>query len=88
MPTYDYVCAACGHHFEAFHGMNAQLSTCPACGQENLRRRIGGGAGLIFKGKGFYQTDYKSGGTPAAKEGATMPKPTADVPKASTSNGG
>lgn len=70
MPTYDYACTACGHRFEQFHGMTAApLRTCPACGADRLERLIGAGAGVIFKGSGFYQTDYKnpgsSGGTNA-----------------------
>jgi putative FmdB family regulatory protein len=61
MPTYDYVCEACGHEFEEFQAMSAKvLRTCPKCGKKKLLRRIGAGAGLIFKGTGFYQTDYKS----------------------------
>ena len=61
MPTYDYVCDACGHALEAFHAMSAPpLRTCPKCGKKKLVRKIGAGAGVIFKGSGFYQTDYKS----------------------------
>jgi putative FmdB family regulatory protein len=72
MPTYDYVCEACGHEFEAFHAMSApSLRTCPKCGRRRLVRRIGAGAGVIFKGSGFYQTDYKSPPRgEAAKDGA------------------
>jgi len=72
MPTYDYVCEACGHEFEAFHAMSApSLRTCPKCGRRRLVRRIGAGAGVIFKGSGFYQTDYKSPPrSEAAKGGA------------------
>ncbi|HNX81411.1 MAG TPA: zinc ribbon domain-containing protein [Candidatus Omnitrophota bacterium] len=64
MPTYDYECTACGHRFEAFHSMNAQpLTKCPECGKK-VRKLIGSGAGVIFKGSGFYATDYKkSSGT-------------------------
>ena len=61
MPTYDYVCTECGHEMEAFHSMSAEpLKDCPACGKPALKRKIGTGAGLIFKGSGFYQTDYRS----------------------------
>lgn len=71
MPTYDYTCTACGHDMEAFHSMSAMLTTCPSCGQETLRRHVGKGAGLIFKGTGFYQTDYKRSSAPKDKsEGA------------------
>ncbi len=60
MPTYDYECSACGHAFEAFHSMSADpLSECPECGGK-VQRLIGAGAGILFKGSGFYQTDYRS----------------------------
>lgn len=60
MPTYDYVCDSCGHEFEAFQGITEDaLRKCPECGKNKLRRLIGAGAGLIFKGSGFYITDYK-----------------------------
>jgi len=61
MPTYDYYCESCDHEMEAFHSMSAEpLKDCPACGRPDLKRRIGTGAGLLFKGSGFYQTDYRS----------------------------
>jgi len=60
MPTYDYKCSGCKHTFEYFQPMSAELLTkCPQCGG-SLIRVIGTGAGPIFKGTGFYQTDYKS----------------------------
>ena len=60
MPTYEYVCSACGHEMEVFQSMkDAALKKCPACGKMKLSRKIGLGAGLIFKGSGFYETDYK-----------------------------
>jgi len=60
MPTYEYVCKDCGHTFEAFQKISADpLSTCPKCGGV-VERKIFGGAGLIFKGSGFYETDYKN----------------------------
>ena len=63
MPTYEYVCSQCGHEFETFQSMkDAPLDTCPACQQRAVKRKIGGGAGLIFKGSGFYITDYKKPG--------------------------
>jgi len=59
MPTYDYICKECAHNFEAFQKMTDDpLSVCPECGGE-VERKIGGGAGLLFKGSGFYITDYK-----------------------------
>ena len=61
MPTYDYVCDACEHAFEEFQMMSAKpLTTCPECRKKKLRRLIGTGAGVIFKGGGFYETDYRS----------------------------
>jgi putative FmdB family regulatory protein len=63
MPTYDYVCDACEHAFEEFQMMSAKpLKKCPACGKNKLRRLIGTGAGIIFKGSGFYETDYRGDG--------------------------
>ncbi|MEM1212893.1 MAG: zinc ribbon domain-containing protein [Planctomycetota bacterium] len=61
MPTYEYVCQACGHEMEAFQSMSASpLRKCPECGKLKLKRKIGIGAGIIFKGSGFYETDYRS----------------------------
>ncbi|MEZ0229078.1 MAG: FmdB family zinc ribbon protein [Planctomycetota bacterium] len=63
MPTYEYQCNDCQHAFEAFHSITANpLTDCPECKKPSLRRLIGAGAGLIFKGSGFYCTDYKSSG--------------------------
>ena len=61
MPTYDYVCRKCGHAFEHFQSMtDALLRTCPECKKRGLERLIGMGAGVVFKGGGFYETDYRS----------------------------
>jgi len=61
MPTYAYACADCGHQFDAFQSITAKpLRKCPACGKATLKRLIGTGAGIIFKGSGFYCTDYRS----------------------------
>jgi len=61
MPTYDYECGSCGHQFERFQSITARpAKKCPECGKLKLHRLIGGGAGIIFKGSGFYQTDYRS----------------------------
>jgi putative FmdB family regulatory protein len=61
MPTYDYVCEACGHEFGLFQQMSAPVETnCPSCSKESLRRLVGTGGGIIFKGSGFYETDYRS----------------------------
>jgi len=82
MPTYDYECDACPHRFEAFQRMaDAPLAECPACGGP-VRRMVGAGAGLLFKGSGFYQTDYRSAGykqaaaaeKPAGKPAGAAPK--------------
>jgi putative FmdB family regulatory protein len=60
MPTYEYICDNCGKQFDAFQSIKAEpLKKCPQCGKNTLRRLISGGAGLIFKGSGFYITDYK-----------------------------
>ncbi|NLW51147.1 MAG: zinc ribbon domain-containing protein [Candidatus Brocadiaceae bacterium] len=68
MPTYDYECKQCGHRFEAFQGMSDEpLKTCPECGKKKLVRLIGGGAGIIFRGSGFYITDYRNGSRSPAK---------------------
>jgi putative FmdB family regulatory protein len=60
MPTYEYKCDACGYEFERFHSITADpIKRCPHCGKAKVRRLIGTGAGLIFKGSGFYITDYR-----------------------------
>ncbi len=60
MPTYDYGCEECGYHFEKFQSIKARkLTRCPRC-RGKVRRLIGTGAGILFKGSGFYQTDYRS----------------------------
>ncbi len=61
MPTYDYVCDACGHEFELFQSMTDRVKRkCPKCGKPRLKRLIGAGAGVIFKGSGFHESDYRS----------------------------
>ncbi len=67
MPTYAYKCKRCEYEFEEFHSIKADsLTMCPSCKTPSLSRMIGGGSGLIFKGSGFYLTDYKkSNSTPA-----------------------
>lgn len=60
MPTYQYECDACEHAFEILQSMlDKRLKKCPKCGQNKLCRLIGAGSGIIFKGSGFYETDYK-----------------------------
>ena len=64
MPTYEYCCNECEHAFEVFQSMSAEpLRECPECGKPGLKRLIGAGAGLLFKGSGFYITDYKKSGS-------------------------
>ena len=61
MPTYDYRCEDCGHEFETLQSITAEhLKTCPECNKDTLKRLLGTGAGFLFKGSGFYQTDYRS----------------------------
>ncbi len=61
MPTYDYQCEACDHAFEEYQSIKAKpIRKCPSCGERKLVRLIGTGGGVIFKGAGFYQTDYRS----------------------------
>ncbi len=77
MPTYEYECQRCKNHFEIFQSITKKpLKTCPKC-KGKLKRLIGAGAGIIFKGSGFYATDYRKGKNldpppcPAGKEGKT-----------------
>ena len=80
MPTYEYECRMCGHRFEEFQSMkDAALTVCPKCGGE-LKRLIGTGAGFLFKGSGFYITDYRSPGYTEKKKGESGDKP-AEKPK-------
>lgn len=61
MPTYEYRCDNCDHEFELFQSITAKpLRKCPECGKNKVNRLIGTGAGIIFKGSGFYETDYRS----------------------------
>ncbi|GAA4460996.1 MULTISPECIES: FmdB family zinc ribbon protein [Novipirellula] len=63
MPTYDYECDACGHTMELFQGINDPVEKkCPECKKNKLKRLFGAGAAIVFKGSGFYQTDYRSEG--------------------------
>ena len=81
MPTYDYECEACDHSFELFQGINDPVKRkCPICGKSKLRRLFGTGAALLFKGSGFYQTDYRSD---SYKKGAAADKPSDSAKKSS-----
>jgi putative FmdB family regulatory protein len=78
MPTYDYSCDACSHTFEVFESITAEPQTkCPKCKKSKLRRLFGAGAGLVFKGSGFYQTDYRSD---SYKKAAAADKPDTSSP--------
>src|SRR5688500_1515737 len=93
MPTYDYECDACGHEFELFQGINDPVQRkCPQCGKLKLRRLFGTGAAVVFKGSGFYQTDYRSESykkaaekDKPASEGGDKPKSDGDSAKAKPS---
>jgi putative FmdB family regulatory protein len=79
MPTYDYDCTECGHAFEEFQSITAApLENCPQCGGK-VQRRINGGAGLIFKGSGFYLTDYKRAPAGNGKSGTAAAKKDGDA---------
>jgi len=83
MPTYDYRCTACDHEFELFQSMSESVKKkCPSCGKLALERLIGTGAAVIFKGSGFYETDYRS---KSYKEAAKKDKEAAK-PKSETSS--
>jgi putative FmdB family regulatory protein len=79
MPTYEYKCENCGHLFEQFQSITSKpLRVCPQCGQSKLNRLIGAGSGIIFKGSGFYATDYRNDSykKSAASDKKTYTKPT------------
>jgi putative FmdB family regulatory protein len=85
MPTYDYVCDACGHEFEEFQSITEPvLRKCPECKKQKLRRLFGTGAAVVFKGSGFYQTDYRS---ESYKSGAEKDKPKSESSEKSESKG-
>ncbi len=76
MPTYDYKCLSCSNKFEVFQSMNSKLlEKCPKCGGK-VKRLIGAGSGPIFKGSGFYQTDYKNKNKSEPKTSVEKSKPT------------
>lgn len=84
MPTYDYVCEACGHALEIFQSMTeSPKRKCPKCKKLKLRRQIGTGGGILFKGSGFYETDYRSdsykSGEKADKPGTSAPDSKSDA---------
>lgn len=84
MPTYEYYCNSCKHHFDIFQKISdAPLMQCPKCGEKSLKRVINGGSGMIFKGSGFYITDYKktAGKEKEATEKTHVKKEKASVEK-------
>ena len=82
MPTYDYECKACGFRFEKFQSITARsIRKCPECSKLSVHRLIGAGAGIIFKGSGFYKTDYRSD---AYRKDAEKDKP----PESKSESGG
>jgi putative FmdB family regulatory protein len=78
MPTYEYECQACGHAFEELQAMtDKKLIKCPKCHKNKLSRLIGSGSGMIFKGSGFYETDYKKKKGPSQPAASPAPAPKA-----------
>ena len=86
MPTYDYECDACGHEFELFQSISEGVKRkCPECGKLKLRRLFGIGAAVVFKGSGFYETDYRS---ESYKKGAEKEKKSHEKAKEKKSDKG
>jgi putative FmdB family regulatory protein len=82
MPTYDYICQACGHALEIFQSMSeSPKRKCPECGKLKLQRQIGMGAGILFKGSGFYETDYRSDSYSKGEKAASEAKKSGDEKK-------
>ncbi len=89
MPTYEYRCGACGHEFEAFQSMkDSALRKCPACAKNKLERLIGTGAAIVFKGSGFYQTDYRSESYKKSAQAEKGEKPKGEGKSEAKSEGG
>ena len=89
MPTYDYECDACGHLFEVFQGINDPIKRkCPKCKKLKLRRLFGTGAAILFKGSGFYETDYRSDSykSDAKKASSSEKKSKSDASSSKNSN--
>tara|TARA_Y100000589_G_scaffold328314_1_gene372162 strand:+ start:903 stop:1217 length:315 start_codon:yes stop_codon:yes gene_type:complete len=86
MPTYEYQCEACGHEFELFQSMSASVKRkCPECSKLKLKRLIGTGSGVLFKGSGFYETDYRSKSYEKDKA-ADKPKSSSDTEASKSSS--
>jgi len=88
MPTYDYKCAACDHVWEVFQSIKAApLKKCPSCGKLKAKRQIGIGGGVIFKGSGFYQTDYRSDSYKKGAEAAKSAESSANTLSSESKSG-
>lgn len=90
MPFYEYICKNCGHTLEELQTMSEpELVTCPVCKHDTLKKMIGSGSGLIFKGSGFYLTDYKkkSSSESTSKDSSSMGKETSSTKKDTSSSG-
>ena len=88
MPTYAYRCDHCSHEFEQFQSITARpIRRCPQCGESTLKRLLGTGAGIIFKGSGFYQTDYRTDTYKKAAEGDKGPSTKKDKDSTSKTSG-
>jgi len=89
MPTYEYACSACGHEFEEFQSIKADpIRTCPRCGKRKVERKIGIGGAVIFRGGGFYETDYRSADYEQAKKADAAPTGGSGSDAASTAPSG
>lgn len=87
MPTYDYHCTACSHRFELFQSITAKpVKKCPACNKSKVSRLLGTGAGMIFKGSGFYITDYRSEGYKSAAKAESGGKTESSSPATAKSD--
>src|SRR4051812_32566310 len=85
MPTYDYKCNACGHTFDELQSFSEPpLTKCPVCKKKKLERLFGGGGAIIFKGSGFYETDYRRAGAPGDKNGKADGEAKTETPKTET----
>ena len=87
MPTYEYLCQSCGHRFDVLQKITDEpLTRCPSCKRAKLKRVIGAGLGVIFKGSGFYTTDYKrSGANGSSRKSEAKPESKSDDKAASSS---